>query len=94
MSVDDGTDFLRVPLTAVLFGKRKLNIGPLQALIKNDILFLQDIGVTTAVGLNKGIRPSVETFFKRKAVTTRPPKIAESRLAAPSLSDNHLQVVA
>jgi len=66
-SADDGTDFLGVPITAALFGKRKLRVSPRQTVIENDILFLQDIGAIKSSGLKEGIRPRVETFFKKTA---------------------------
>ena len=63
----DGTDFLEVPLTAALFGKRKLEVSPERALIESDIRFLQDVGATATSGLKEGIRPRVETFFRKAA---------------------------
>ena len=61
----DGTDFLEVPLTAALFGKRKLEVSAHRPVIESDIRFLQDIGATATSGLKDGIRPRVESFFKR-----------------------------
>jgi hypothetical protein len=55
----DGTDFLEVPLTAALFGRRKLEVSPKRTVIEIDIRFLQDIGATEASGLKEGIRPRV-----------------------------------
>lgn len=77
----DGTDFLEVPLTAALFGKRKLEVSPAQAVIEADIKFLQEIGATTASGLKEGLRPRVETFFKRQGR-----KISEGRASLSELS--------
>lgn len=67
ISASDGSDFLEVPLTAALFGRRKLEVSPIRAVIENDIRFLQDIGATVASGLKEGIRPRVETFFRKAA---------------------------
>ncbi len=63
----DGADFLNVPLTAALFGLKKLSVSPSRAVIENDIKFLQDIGPTLAVGLKDGIRPRIQSFFRKVA---------------------------
>ena len=63
----DGSDFMEIPLTAAIFGRRKLEVSPERAVIENDIRFLQDLGATAASGLKDGIRPRVETFFKKAA---------------------------
>jgi len=63
----DGTDFLGVPLTAALFGRRKLDVSPSRTMIEEDIRFLQDIGATTALGLKDGIRPRMVSFFRKTA---------------------------
>lgn len=63
----DGADFLGVPLTAALFGGRKLEVSPNRAVIEDDIKFLQDIGATTASGLKDGIRPRMVSFFRKTA---------------------------
>ncbi|WP_439546715.1 NB-ARC domain-containing protein [Sandarakinorhabdus sp.] len=67
VSANDGSDFLQVPLTAAIFGKRKLEVSPFRALIESDVRLLQDIGATTATGLKAGLGPRVETFFKKTA---------------------------
>jgi hypothetical protein len=64
---EDETDFLAVPLTAAMFGKKKLEVSPHRELIENDIRFLQEIGATTTTGLKEGIRPRIAAFFKRIA---------------------------
>ena len=63
----DSAEFLEVPLTAALFGRSKLGVSPNRAVIESDIRFLQDIGATGRSGLKEGIRPRVETFFRRAA---------------------------
>src|SRR3546814_669446 len=63
----DGTDFLEVPLTAALFGRRKLESSPNRATIEDDIRFLQDIGATATSGLKDGIRPRMLSFFRKTA---------------------------
>jgi hypothetical protein len=63
----DQSDFLDVPVAAALFGRRKLEVNPSRAIIESDMRFLQDIGPTTMSGLKDGLRPRVDTFFKRAA---------------------------
>jgi hypothetical protein len=63
----DSSDFLGVPLTAALFGKKKLEVDPYRDLIEIDIRFLQDIGATTTTGLKEGIHPRIVSFFKKMA---------------------------
>lgn len=59
-------EILEVPLSAALFSNRKLQVSPFKGLIEADIKFIQDLG---AVSNNSkaGIRPQIETFFKRTA---------------------------
>ena len=66
-AADDGTDFLEVPLTAALFGKRKLTVSPIKTIVEGDLRFLQDIGATTKAGLKEGLGPKIEIFFRRMA---------------------------
>jgi hypothetical protein len=66
-TADDGTDFLEVPLTAALFGRRKAEVSPIKQIIDADLTFLRDIGATSATGLRHGIAPKVEAFFNRTA---------------------------
>jgi hypothetical protein len=63
----DDQEFLEVPLTAALFGRRKLEVSPVKAVIETDIRFLQDIGTTVASGLKDGVRPRIEAFFRKAA---------------------------
>jgi len=63
----DGTEFLDVPLTAALFGRKKLTVSPSKILIENDIEILQDIGPTSATSLKEGISPRVDALFRRVA---------------------------
>jgi hypothetical protein len=64
---EDNANFLAVPLTAAIFGKKKLEVSPYRELIENDIRFLQDIGATSTTGLKEGIGPRIATFIKRIA---------------------------
>jgi len=60
----DGADFLHVPLTAALFGSKKLGVSPTRILIKNDIKFLQEIGPTALGSLKEGIGPRIRSLFR------------------------------
>ena len=53
---DDGTDFLEVPLTAAIFGKRKLTVSP-----------FRKIGPTAKSGLKVGMGPRIESFIGKIA---------------------------
>lgn len=63
----DNTDFLGVPLTAAMFGSKKLEVSPYRQLVEDDVRFLQDLGATTATGLKEGIRPRMVAFFRKMA---------------------------
>lgn len=64
---EDRTDFLSVPITAALFGKKKLEVSPYRELIQDDIQFLQDFSPTSQDSLKKGSYPRVRSFFKKVA---------------------------
>jgi len=63
----DGADFLSVPLTAALFGLKKLAVSPIRPLIESDVRFLQDIGPTALSGLKEGIGPRIQSIFRKVA---------------------------
>ena len=63
----DGTDFLDVPLTAAIFGFRKLGVSPIRIVIENDIRLLRDLGPTSSSSLRDGIRPRIESLFRKIA---------------------------
>ncbi len=67
LSAEDGNDFLSVPLSAALFGKKKLETSPQRDVIESDVRFLQDIGPTAKSGLKEGIRPRINALFKKVA---------------------------
>lgn len=64
---EDQTDFLAVPMTASLFGKRKLEVSEQKQLIQDDIGFLQELGPTTKTSLKDGIYPRIRLMFKKFA---------------------------
>lgn len=60
-------EILEVPLSAALFGKRKLQVSPMRGIIEADTKFLQEIGAVTSRSSKVSIRPQIETFFKKAA---------------------------
>ena len=64
----DGSDFLGVPITAALFGKRKFEVSQDRELIRDDIQFLRDLGPTSTSDLKRGSFPRVRSIFKRAAM--------------------------
>tara|TARA_R110000868_G_scaffold162903_3_gene394680 strand:- start:151303 stop:153888 length:2586 start_codon:yes stop_codon:yes gene_type:complete len=87
----DGADFLEVPFTAGIFGKRKLEVSPIRALIESDIRFLQDIGPTAVSGLKDGIGPRVQIFFRKAArrISEKSSSIEEMRSVLEFLARRH-----
>ncbi|MFV1592116.1 NB-ARC domain-containing protein [Phaeobacter sp. JH20_36] len=59
--------FLEVPLSAAVFGQKKLEVSPQTAIIQADVRFLQDMGVTTSTNIQSGIEPRIVSFFKKAA---------------------------
>lgn len=66
-SNEDGELFLTVPLTASVFGKRKLATSPMKSAIEADIQLLLTFGATQQVDIKHGIRPRVERLFRHVA---------------------------
>jgi len=67
-TLDDlGYEILEVPLSAALFGKRKLQVSQVRGIIEADTRFLQEIGAITPRNAKVSIRPQIETFFKKTA---------------------------
>lgn len=63
----DNSVFLEVPLSAAIFGNKKLEYSPQAALIETDLRFLKDFGPTAATGISSGLDPKIRTFFKNTA---------------------------
>jgi len=63
----DGSVFLDTPLTAAMFGFKKLSVSPIKMLIENDIRLLHDLGPTDVGALKGGIRPRIRSLFKKIA---------------------------
>ena len=64
---DLGYEILEVPLSAALFGKRKLQVSPMRGIIEADMRFLQELGAVTFRSAKISIRPQIETFFRKAA---------------------------
>ena len=58
---------LAVPLSARLFGRRKLEVSPWRAVIDADSDFLQLFGPASRSGASNGIEPRVRRFFNHAA---------------------------
>jgi hypothetical protein len=59
----DGVQFLVLPLAAMLYGRRKLEVSPLKAAVEADKELLLLFGATSDRDLNLGLKPRVERFI-------------------------------
>ena len=59
----DGTEFVRVPLVASLFGQKKLRSDPVGATLDADVELLHAFGPTMESGLRHGIQPHIRKLF-------------------------------
>jgi len=60
----DADVFLSVPLSAVLFGQRKLRFSPHRAAVEADLQLLRAFGVGRRTDLHQGVRPRIEYLFR------------------------------
>ena len=67
-TAQDNTDFLGVPITAALFGSKKLEVNQYSELIRDDIRFLQEIGPTTTNDLKSGSYLRIRSMFRKVAL--------------------------
>ena len=67
ISGSDAGEFLRVPLTAALFCKKKLDVSPHRALIEEDFRFLNDFGATSITVRNPQFHGRMTSFFRKTA---------------------------
>ncbi len=63
----DKSEFLDVPLTAAIFGSRKLAVSPIKIIIENDIRLLQDLGTSNIRSIKEGVHPRVISLFAKAA---------------------------
>lgn len=59
----EGLDFIVLPLVAAVFGKRKLNVSPLQASIKADVELLQMLGPLNKGEVHFSLAKRIENFL-------------------------------
>ena len=60
---DDDSEFVGVPLTAAVFGIKKLATSPLKTAIENDIKFLQELGSTSSSSVGKGVAQKIRKLI-------------------------------
>ncbi len=60
---DDGSEFVGVPLTAAVFGIKKLATSPLKTAIENDIKYLQELGSTSSSSVGKGVAQKIRKLI-------------------------------
>lgn len=63
-SLADRERFVFVPLTASLFGRRKLPVSPFRNTVQADLEFLRKFGATQQTDIQHGIKPKVENLFR------------------------------
>lgn len=59
----DGSAFVTVPLSAMIFGRRKLVVSPVKAAVEADLALLRDFGAAQVEELRKGVGARVTRFF-------------------------------
>ncbi len=67
VTAPDNSEFLDVPLTAAIFGSRKLAVSPIKIIIENDIILLQDLGTSNINSLKEGVHPRIISLFAKAA---------------------------
>lgn len=63
-SEKDGMRFISVPLSASVFGKKKLSVSPMKTAIEADTKLLHAFGVGLNAEINLGIEPKITKFFR------------------------------
>jgi len=78
-SFEDNQLFLSVPLVAVLFGKRKLEVSPMKTAIQGDLPFLQSFGAAQSSATDQGLLPRINRLFRTiaKEISQDPSKLEE-----------------
>lgn len=64
LRAEDGNDFLRVPVAAAMFGRRKLEVNEQHELIMADVKLLRRMGHTTERNFRRGIEANIGSLFK------------------------------
>ena len=60
----DGMRFISVPLSAAVFGKKKLSVSPMKTAIEADTKLLHTFGVGLNTEIHLGIEPRIIKFFR------------------------------
>jgi hypothetical protein len=63
-SSEDSEPFLKVPLVAAEFGKRKIATSPMRSAIEADLQLLHAFGATQQSDINRGIPPRIDRLFR------------------------------
>lgn len=66
-SAKDDSYFISVPLSAALFGKRKLSVDPMKIAIEADTSLLHSFGAGTVEDVKFGINPRIDRLFSEVA---------------------------
>lgn len=67
---DDHQDFISVPLSAAVFGKKRLEVSPLKLSVEANMQLLLFFGAGQRSDLRHGIAPRIERCFRRVAAET------------------------
>ena len=59
----EGLDFIALPLVALIFGRKKLNVSPLQATIKSDAELLQMLGTVNRGEVHFSLAKRIDYFL-------------------------------
>jgi len=59
----DNQEFIRLPIVATAFGKRKLNVSPLKASIQRDVEILQMLGTSRRDDIHLGLAQRLKSFI-------------------------------
>lgn len=70
-SSQDGQEFLSVPISASLFGKRKLSVSPWRSAIEADLSLVQLFGAAQETDIRHGLGPRIRRFFSSVARSSR-----------------------
>lgn len=77
----DGEVFISVPLAALLFGQRELNVSPVQSAVMADLQLLREFGAIRQTDLRHGLGPRVRAFANRVAAAAAAGLEVKERLA-------------
>ncbi|MGW1708262.1 NB-ARC domain-containing protein [Streptomyces sp. NPDC002206] len=61
---DSGSEFLRTPMTAAVFGQSKLKVSPFRSLVLADVELIQQFGPMQVTDVSKGMQPRIERMVR------------------------------